>query len=68
MADQTNEKESLDVIDDASAGTDAAPRDNGRPATRAEEIAAALEDEIVKGELESYVSRLRSGEIKRFKH
>ncbi|MGR3804051.1 GntR family transcriptional regulator [Marinibacterium profundimaris] len=51
MADQTHEKESLGATEDA-AGADTAPRETGRPATRAEEIAAALEDEIVQGELE----------------
>ena len=60
LADQTHEKESLGATEDA-AGADTAPRETGRPATRAEEIAAALEDEIVQGELEPGRRRLVMG-------
>jgi len=48
LADQIREEEPLGITEEAPA---VPPSEPARPATRAEEIAAALEDEIVQGEL-----------------
>ena len=52
MAGQGHEADARELTEDArKTGTVPPVGEPGRPATRAEEIAAALEDEIVKGEL-----------------